>query len=368
MTMDKLDIPQEEVDALVKELAVLLSETKRAPIKQIKKIIQYCGTDFARQVYKDTLQVEANGGMRLVKEERRRTIGGVFFFLAREKLSEEQRQVIFPPFKNYQKANSRTPLGIPLLNWKERIAIVETLKNDQGEMKSMKVTLSGRPGSIEKRGEVVVTTMTDIPLPQNIPRIIPRPPNASTLYTVYIWTKQWEKIEESMADPADIMLLDGVCAFDPETNSLAIFAANVYSELLNAKAKEAAAAAKPVKQPKQPKQPKEAKEAKPTSDKAPKAKAPAPAQPQVQGKEIKKSRYDDVQSEPVAAAVPLNPNLPPDVARKLNELNASAALFRQKVNNLLSKPPGQQFGLEMTQKLLKNVEDEISALKQKHNV
>lgn len=365
MTMDKLDIPQEEVDALVTELAGLLSETKRAPIKQIKKIIQYCGTDFARQVYKDTLAVEANGGMRLVKEERRRTIGGVFFFLAREKLTEEQRQVIFPPFKNYQKANNRSPLGIPLLNWKERIAIIETLKTDQGEMKSMKVTLSGRPGSIEKRGDVVVTTMTDIPQPQNIPRIIPRPPNSPTLYTVYIWTKQWEKIEESMADPADIMLLDGVCAFDPETNSLAIFAANVYSELLNAKAKEATAAAKPVKQPKQPK---EAKEPKPASDKAPKAKASAPAQPQVQAKEVKKSRFEDVKSEPVAATVPLNPNLPPDVARKLNELNASAALFRQKVNNLLSKPPGQQFGLEMTQKLLKNVEDEITALKQKHNI
>ena len=70
----------------------------------------------------------------------------------------------------------------------------------------------------------------------------------------------------------------------------------------------------------------------------------------------------------VAAVAPLNPNLPPDVARKLNELRSSASLFRQKVATIQGKPVGQQFGLEMTQKLLKNVEDEIAALEKKHNI
>ncbi len=360
--MDKLDIPQEELDSLVTELAGLLGETQKSPIKQIRKIIQYCGTDFARETYKETVEIEANGGMMLVKQERRRTMGGVFFYLAREKISEEQRQIIFPPFKSYQKSNKHTPLGVPLFTWNERITLIESLKANQGEIKSMKVTLSGRPGSIEKQAEVVVTTMSDIAAAQNLPRGLPRPPETPTLYTVYISTKQWEAIEESMADPVDNMLVDGVCAFDPETNSMAVFATAVYSELLRAKAKEAAVAAKP---------PKPAKEAKPApaQDKAAaKAKPPAPPQPQAQGKDVKKSRIADLTEPVVAVATSLDPNLPPDVARKLNELNASATLFRQKVNNLLAKPPGQQFGLEMTQKLLKNVEDEIAAIQKKHNV
>ncbi len=358
--MEKLDLPQEEVDALVTELAGLLGETQKSPIKQIRKIIQYCGTDFAREVYKETVEIEAKGGMMLVKPERRRTTGGVFFFLARDKISAEQRQVIFPSFKSYQKANNRTPLGIPLFRWNERIALIESLKANQGEIKTMKVTLSGRPGSIEKQAEMVVTTMSSIAAAQNLPRGLPRPPETPTLYTVYIPAKQWETIEESMADPADNMLVDGVCAFDPETNSMAVFATAVYSELSKAKAKEAAAAAKPPKPPKEPK---------PAPDKAPaKAKSPASTQPQVQGKDIKKSRIADLSPEPVvAAAAPLNPNLPPDVARKLNELYASASLFRQKVTTIQAKPAGQQFGLEMTQKLLKNVEDEIATIEKKYN-
>jgi hypothetical protein len=366
--MDKLQIPREEVEALVKELAGLLGETTTGPIKQIKRIIQYCGTDFARNLYKETEEIEAQGGMMVAKLERRRTKGGVFFHLTRQKISDELHSVIFPQYKNNKRGNNkRPPLGIPLFKWKKRIAIIESLKADQGEIKSMKVTLSGRPGSIEKRPEVIITTMSYTVTVQNLPREIPRPPETPTLYTVYMSPKQWESIEESMADPADTLLIDGVCAFDPQTSSMAVFATTARSELSEAKAKAKTAAAAAAAKP--PKPAKEAKPAKSTSDKAAvKAKSPAQSQPQGQSKDAKKSRFVDTQPETIAVNdVPLNPNLPPDAARKLNELNASATLFRQKVDNLLAKPPGQQFGLEMTQKLLKNVEDEIAALKKKHN-
>lgn len=363
--MEKLGIPPEEVEALVKELAESLNETTRAPIKQIRKIIEYFGIDFARQVYKETLEVEGNGGLMLPNGERRRTIGGVFFFLSREKMTDEQRPIIFPPFKQYKGSRSElAPIGAPLLSWGERIALIDTLKNKQGEVKSMKVTLSGRPGSIEKQGDIVVTTLADTASVSNLPRPLPRPPETPTLYTVYMVSKQWEKVEASMADPADNLIVDGVCAFDPETQSMAVFATGVRSELLDIKPVEArraeAAAAKQAKQ--------QAKAEK-VENKPPKAKSAPPAQPQppAQNKNAPKPRVSSFQAEPEqAAAVQLNPKLPADIARKLKELHASASLFRQKVANLQSKPPGQQFGLEMTQKLLKNVEDEIAALEKKH--
>ncbi|MEP6989197.1 MAG: hypothetical protein ABI970_26590, partial [Chloroflexota bacterium] len=247
----------------------------------------------------------------------------------------------------------------------ERIAIIQALQTQQGEIKSMKVILTGRPGSVEKRPEVVVTTMSYVASAPSLPRGIPLPPTTPTLYTVYMAPKQWEKIEASLADPADILTVDGVCAFDPDTNGMAVFATSVRSEFVEAKTREeqkAAAAA----------QPKPAKAAPPNPPKAatdgapPAAKPAAPAQPQI--KSSKKSRIADIQPEPVTApAVQLNPNLPPEVARKLSELHSSATLFRQKVATLQGKPAGQQFGLEMTQKLLKNVEDEIATLEKKYN-
>jgi len=58
--------------------------------------------------------------------------------------------------------------------------------------------------------------------------------------------------------------------------------------------------------------------------------------------------------------------IPAPVHQKLTELYASASLFRQKIASLQSKPTGQQFGLELTQKLLKQVEDEIAGIEKQY--
>jgi prefoldin subunit 5 len=55
-------------------------------------------------------------------------------------------------------------------------------------------------------------------------------------------------------------------------------------------------------------------------------------------------------------------HLAPDVAKKLRDLNAAADLYREKIASIETQPAGQQFGLEMTQKLLREVEDKISTL------
>jgi uncharacterized coiled-coil DUF342 family protein len=46
----------------------------------------------------------------------------------------------------------------------------------------------------------------------------------------------------------------------------------------------------------------------------------------------------------------------------LNELRAAADLYRQKIAKLETQPADERFGLEMTQKLLRNVEVEIASL------
>lgn len=363
--MSKDKTPSEDVQNLVTELAELLKEKEPQPIHQIKRIIQLCGVEFARALYAETAKIEAEGGLMLADNSRRRTPGGVFFFLARLKTTDKQRQAIFPTYGGARGTNQLIPRGIPLLTWSERIALIQSLQTEQGEIESMKIIIRGRPGRIEKRPEVVVTTMSFVASVPNLPRGIPTPPSTPTMYTVYMALKQWEKVEESMADPADMLLLEGICAFDSDTNSMAIFSTSVRSELMEAKAREAQIAASSEKAPKE----KAQKQAPPKKDAEPKAETKPAASAQPAQKSAKKSRIADIQSvEPVLQpVVPLNPNLPPDVARKLTELHASATLFRQKVATILSKPAGQQFGLDMTQKLLKNVEDEIAALEKKHS-
>ena len=62
--------------------------------------------------------------------------------------------------------------------------------------------------------------------------------------------------------------------------------------------------------------------------------------------------------------VDLPPGLPSEIAQKLIELHTAAATFRQKIDAISAKPEDQQFGLEMTQRLLKNIEKQIADLEQ----
>lgn len=209
-------------------------EKQHGVIRQIKRVIQLCGVEFAQKMYDAAMEIEANGGMMLADNSRRRTPGGVFFHLVRNNVDDEKRRFIIH-------GGSRP--AFLLLSWQDRIALLQSLQNEQGTADIMKVTLRGRPGQVEKRPEVVVTTMTY--QPQNIafPTGMPVPPTTPTLYVVYIAVKQWEKIEESIANPDDTLIVDGVCAFDPDTKSMAVFATSVQSVLMEEQTRAAQSAA-----------------------------------------------------------------------------------------------------------------------------
>ena len=82
----------------------------------------------------------------------------------------------------------------------------------------MKITLTGRPGAIERRRNLVITTMEDeIGEHVNFPAGIPRPSPEPMAYTVYISSKQWERIATALENPEDEMIVDGLCTFDEET-------------------------------------------------------------------------------------------------------------------------------------------------------
>jgi hypothetical protein len=69
-----------------------LEETDGRALLQIDRIIERIGLDFALQKLEEAEQIEAQGGMMLPDESRKRTKGGVFFFLVKKYLKEEGRK------------------------------------------------------------------------------------------------------------------------------------------------------------------------------------------------------------------------------------------------------------------------------------
>ena len=82
--------------AVASEIAGQLGETEPEPRAQIARVVEHCGVEFARKILRKTLDAEAKGGILVKSGERRRTPGGVFFFLAKGRMSPRQFEQVFP--------------------------------------------------------------------------------------------------------------------------------------------------------------------------------------------------------------------------------------------------------------------------------
>jgi hypothetical protein len=71
----------------------------------------------------------------------------------------------------------------------------------------MKLTLIGRPGQIETRGQVVVFRMQGKP-PATLPRGLPPVPNTAPLtWNVMVALRQWNRVKDSLAANQDDQLI-----------------------------------------------------------------------------------------------------------------------------------------------------------------
>ena len=308
------------------EIADALDEKQYGPRKLVRDVVDQCGADFAREVLRDTEEVMHAGGMLTNAGDRLRTKGGIFFYLARGRMTDETREAIFPPriVRDRRKEQVQTA-HLPDFDWSQRAEVLNTLLTEQGEVKSVNITLIGHPGKIETRKDVVITTMTHTGGVSTLPRGVPSLPESPTVYTVYISLRQWNRIAETVQNtPEDPLIVEGVCAYDPELQAIAIHTTYVTTKALEIE--------KRIQQ--------DAAQSTPASP------APSPA------------AVDSPSFE-------IPDGVPADVAQKLRDLHSAADLYRQKIATLEAKPEDQRFGLEMTQKLLGNVENEITSLGEK---
>lgn len=303
---------QDDFRQVASEIADILGEKFHGPRKLVQNVVEYCGADFAQDVLRDTEAVMDAGGMLTAAGDRLRTKGGVFFYLARGRMSDELRHTIFPP---HTTRNRRSKVAKPqqaAFRWSDRLVLVPTLLKQTGEAESVKITLIGRPGKTEVRDDVVITTMSHSGGKPTFPRGVPAPPKSPTSYTVYIGARQWNQVEKALESPDASLVIEGMCAYDAELQGVAVYTTHVTVR-----------------------------------------------SPEIQ-KQASNGKPKEAPALPGAKAVV--DKVPADVAQKLRELNAAADLYREKIARIETQPVGQQFGLDMTQKLLRDVEDKISAL------
>lgn len=201
------------------EIAQALGEHEDKPLRDLERILDHIGVDKASELVTRAREIDTGDGMLTRDETRPRTVGGIFFQLAREYVP------ITPP-----------PPRKRRLRWSEAAEAAAEASAGESEQKqesSVKITLIGRPGRIVKRDSVVVTTMYNHKRP-DLPKQLPKLSGADveTRYTVFIAAKQWRKVEKAIADKEDALIIEGYPFVDPDVKGVCVFAKSTTTKLI----------------------------------------------------------------------------------------------------------------------------------------
>ncbi len=223
---------------LSKVIARQLHEPERALIGLVINIL---GPEVAQQLLEETLTIEAQGGWMLPDQSRRRTAGGVFLFLAKQRMTrEEQKRIHRLP--QAARAKSRLGKGSPKpFEWEKRETIIASLRKRSGSVSTVKATLVGRATTITVKSKYVTLTLTPLPKEQTLPRGVPQPERElETAYFVLIGLKQWTKVKAALqADENDMLVVEGLCAFNEQLGGIAVHTTNVTTRNLQMRQRQA---------------------------------------------------------------------------------------------------------------------------------
>ncbi|MFP4441289.1 MAG: phosphorylated adapter RNA export RNA-binding domain-containing protein [Chloroflexaceae bacterium] len=218
-------------------IAQALGETTSVARAQIARIVARCGAEQAQAWLAETQQIEANGGMPTLDGTRRRTPGGVYFYLVRGALRAAGRtddlRAIFPRPGGAQPGGGPATPATPPMAWAERGSLIEAAQTQPGEATTVKMTLIGRPGKTVEREQFTLLMLTHQRALPALPKGIPVPQTVpATTYIVYVGAKQWRKVKDALADPEDLLIVEGVPMYDAQYQAIAVFATNTTTKTL----------------------------------------------------------------------------------------------------------------------------------------
>ena len=211
-------------EEIVQDIAKTLGESEEKPLKLLRGIVAGLGEEIARNFLAEAQRVEAEGGLMLPDSSRRRTLGGVFFFLVKNAYPPRTKRYIRKARKAYQEAlypESIKPKP-KKFTWPDRLEALEEIGDDIGGAPSVKITLIGRPGKVIFKDTFVLTTMANMKTP-NMPKGMPTVPNVQTKYLLIISRKQWTKVATAILDVEDELILEGFAVYDSGIKGMAVF-------------------------------------------------------------------------------------------------------------------------------------------------
>lgn len=130
--------PKEDSEhAAADTISMKLGEVDRIPRAQVRRIVELCGEDFANQLLADATKLHEEGSMMTQDGSRPRTLGGVFFRLARDRMSPEDREKTFPSWAEVKRRRKER---------KQQIREIQAQQQSQPQ-----VAAPTRPPSSQKR-------------------------------------------------------------------------------------------------------------------------------------------------------------------------------------------------------------------------
>lgn len=310
---------------LAKKFGDALGETAAKPIEQIGQLIAKCGLDFVKKIMAETEATEAAGGLLTHDRKRRRSKGGVFFYLAKGQMDAGLRGEIFP---NFGKGGDGS-IAPPGIEWGDRIKPMKGLRAQAGRISGLTVTLSGRPGKLRIDGSSVMTVLEQRqvkapPYPKGVPHFDTI--DGVTAYYIFMSLRHWKRVEKALEDERDLLVIEGSAVYDEALKGITVLSTRVSTKMLDYQKRKA----------------KSQGERKPGSP-------PAESRSEADGASADQPDWSD---------------LPPEAIEKLQQLQSAAEKLRLKLVTM--EESDQQTGLKMTRRLLVQTEKQIANIRRQY--
>lgn len=222
---------------LARRIADELDEREPGQQALIRRLVHHLGTDLSLVFLLQAQEIEKQGGMVKPDGKTRRTKGGVFFRLVKDRAAEHGYPNIYTLFWQRTKRPGPPPPPTPpleRLTWPSRLGILAQLEAEgkTGMITTAVLKVIGKAaGHYEHTGGCIVLRLTSTIKPA-VPRGVPAPQEAQTTYVVYLGTRLWGRIAEAAADPEDEVIIEGFPQIDTETGTIALYAKKTTSKKL----------------------------------------------------------------------------------------------------------------------------------------
>lgn len=210
----------------IRAIAQDLNETNRGAVRQLTIAYSIIGYERMQDLVQQALIVQAQGGMLTADGAKKRTTGGIFFYLLRPLLRPEDRKQVFGYAGAVGRNQPPVGEGVPASSMPSFTLSPSTLKHaltlPELPMTSVQATVRGtlrQETSIATVGKSVMIVW-HVPA-QKSSAGTPALSLPSVTITVYMAIKQWRAIERE-AIAGQSLVLRGIAFYDPAFEGLVL--------------------------------------------------------------------------------------------------------------------------------------------------